>query len=191
MNWAVAWQNQQNGMCAQQRLRSAWASAQSDQGCPGWSEFSLCAQWIAKESSFLHADSEDSDQTGRMPRLIWVFAGRTNHFVGFVVRRLNWPDAKWTITPPLIKIQDKQRLFSDHFIRDRKHMYWFVLGFFHRYVILTGQSNLSINFCVRLIAFLLLYCKLLVIMPYWGIGYVMISTSIIIWRCHILPWMPL
>ena len=27
--------------------------------------------------NFLHADSEDSDQTGRMPRLIWVFAGRT------------------------------------------------------------------------------------------------------------------
>ena len=26
---------------------------------------------------FLHADSEDSDQTGRMPRLIGVFAGRT------------------------------------------------------------------------------------------------------------------
>ena len=55
------WQNQQNGMCAQQRLRLAWASAQSEQsllkkalvlsnplstaktlirlgGCPGWSE---------------------------------------------------------------------------------------------------------------------------------------------------------
>ena len=30
------------------------------------------------------AHSEDSDQTGRMPRLIWVFAGRTGHFVGFV-----------------------------------------------------------------------------------------------------------
>ena len=27
--------------------------------------------------SFRHADSEDSDQTGRMPRLILVFAGRT------------------------------------------------------------------------------------------------------------------
>ena len=27
-------------------------------------------QWVAKDSSFLHADSEDSDQTGRMPRLI-------------------------------------------------------------------------------------------------------------------------
>ena len=44
---------------------------------PVWSESSLCAQWIAKDPSFLHADSEDSDQTGRMPRLIWVFAGRT------------------------------------------------------------------------------------------------------------------
>ena len=28
------------------------------------------AQWVAKYPSFLHADSEDSDQTGRMPRLI-------------------------------------------------------------------------------------------------------------------------
>ena len=33
----------------------------------------------------LHADSEDSDQTGRMPRLIWVVAGRTlTLFVCFV-----------------------------------------------------------------------------------------------------------
>ena len=29
--WAASWQNQRNGMCAQRRLRSAWASAQSDQ----------------------------------------------------------------------------------------------------------------------------------------------------------------
>ena len=33
-------------------------------------ESSLCAQWVVKDPSFLHADSEDSDQTGRMPRLI-------------------------------------------------------------------------------------------------------------------------
>ena len=34
--WATSWQNQQSGMCAQRRLRSAWASAQSDQSlrCP-------------------------------------------------------------------------------------------------------------------------------------------------------------
>ena len=57
-------------MCAQRRLRSAWASTQSDQP-------SLWAQWVAKDPSFLHADNEDSDQTGRMPSLIWVFAGRT------------------------------------------------------------------------------------------------------------------
>ena len=42
---------------------------------PAWSESSLCAQWVAKDPSFLHADSKESDQTGRMPRLIWVFAG--------------------------------------------------------------------------------------------------------------------
>ena len=34
--WAAAWQNQQNDLCAQLRLRSAWASAQFDQSlrCP-------------------------------------------------------------------------------------------------------------------------------------------------------------
>ena len=45
--------------------------------CPVWSESSLCAQWVAKDPSFLHVGREDSDQTGQMPRLIWVFVGRT------------------------------------------------------------------------------------------------------------------
>ena len=36
----------------------------------------------------LHADSEDSDQTGRMTSLIWVFAGRTYYFVGFIMHWL-------------------------------------------------------------------------------------------------------
>ena len=53
-----------------------------------WSESSLCAQWVVKDPSFLHADSEDSDQTGRMPRLIWVFVGRTATLVIFLMRRL-------------------------------------------------------------------------------------------------------
>ena len=44
---------------------------------PIWSESSPCAQWVAKDPICFHADSEDSDQTGRMHRLIWVFAGRT------------------------------------------------------------------------------------------------------------------
>ena len=39
---------------------------------------SLCALRIAKDPRYLHADSEDSGQ-------ICVFAGRTGHFVGFVM----------------------------------------------------------------------------------------------------------
>ena len=56
--------------------------------CPVWSESSQYAQWVAEDPMCLHADSEDSDQTGRMPRLIWVFDGRTDHFAGFVELQL-------------------------------------------------------------------------------------------------------
>ena len=58
--------------------------------CPVWSESSLCVHWVAKDPMFLHANSEDFDQTGRIPRLIWVFAGRTDHFVGFIMLPLIW-----------------------------------------------------------------------------------------------------
>ena len=50
-------------------------------------ESSLWTQWVAKNPSCLHADSEDSDQTGRMPRLICHRWAHT-HFVGFVMSRL-------------------------------------------------------------------------------------------------------
>ena len=53
---------------------------------PVGSESSLSA-WRKLGSWATHwAHSEDSGQTGRMPRLIWVFAGRTDHIVGFVMR---------------------------------------------------------------------------------------------------------
>ena len=45
--------------------------------CLVWPDSLLSAQTVAKGLSYLNADSEDSDQTGRMPRLIWVCAGRT------------------------------------------------------------------------------------------------------------------
>ena len=64
--------------------------------CPVWSESSLCTQWVAKDPSFLHANSEDSDKTERTPRLIWVFAGRT-HFVGFIMSRLNYHDLDFSL----------------------------------------------------------------------------------------------
>ena len=56
-------------------------------GFPGWSESSLCAQWVAKDPGCF-VQTEKTDQTGQMPRLIWVFAGRTGHFVSFVMRWL-------------------------------------------------------------------------------------------------------
>ena len=56
-------------LSAQRRLRSAWTSAQS----------SLCAQWVTQDPRLLHADSEVSDQSGWMPRLIC--AGRKCHLL--------------------------------------------------------------------------------------------------------------
>ena len=74
------------------------ANAQISLGiCPVWSESLLYTLWVAKDRNFLHADNEDSDQTGQMPWLIWVFAGRTDHFVGFEVRWLKpWYYCKYT-----------------------------------------------------------------------------------------------
>ena len=54
---------------------------------PLWSESPPCAQWVDKKKGFFLRTAK-TDQTGRMPRLIWVFAGRTSHFVGFVFLRL-------------------------------------------------------------------------------------------------------
>ena len=61
---------------------------------PVWSE-SLPSAWRKLGSVATHwAHSEDSDQTGRMPRLIWVFVVRTCHFIGFVMRQLNYQTLK-------------------------------------------------------------------------------------------------
>ena len=54
---------------------------------PVWSESSLRAQWVAKDLSFLHADSEDwSDWANAQADLSlrWTHS----HFAGFVMRRL-------------------------------------------------------------------------------------------------------
>ena len=63
--------------------------------CPVWSEYLLSAHWVPKVPRFLHGYREDSDQTGRMPSLIWVFAGRTGHFVTFVMLWLFLIHAFW------------------------------------------------------------------------------------------------
>ena len=79
------------------------AKTQISQGIrPVWSAFSLSAwrklglfclpfwvlsyPWLATH----WAHSEDYDQTVRIPRLIWVFAGHPGHIVGFIVQRLKY-----------------------------------------------------------------------------------------------------
>ena len=76
--WAASWHNQQNGKCAQRRLTSAWAvrpvrflAVRMQK--PWVLSYPLSAQrrlWSAWASSWS------------------VFGGRTDHFVGFVMRRL-------------------------------------------------------------------------------------------------------
>ena len=54
---------------------------------PVWSESSLSAQWVAKDTSFLHADSDDwSDWADAQADLSHRWAH--SHFVGFVMSRL-------------------------------------------------------------------------------------------------------
>ena len=54
---------------------------------PVWSESSLCAQGITKDPRFLRVNSKDSNQTERMPRLNWIFGGRS-HLGGFAILRI-------------------------------------------------------------------------------------------------------
>ena len=76
---------------------SSWCEPRHDKTnkmcvCPVWSESSLCSQWVATDPMFLHANSADSDQTGR----IWVFAQGAHSFCWFchvtahVMLRICW-----------------------------------------------------------------------------------------------------
>ena len=74
------WENVRSDMCAQRRLKSACAFAQSDQSSlSAWRNFASLA--------IQNASSEDSDQTARMRRLIWIFAGRTCPKLRFLTLR--------------------------------------------------------------------------------------------------------
>ena len=94
--WAAIWQKPTKWLCAQQRLRSAWASAQSDQslrcphegGCPGWSESSLGAKsfcWFWHDvAHIMCAISEGSVETACSPKrsltisILFIWAGSIN-----------------------------------------------------------------------------------------------------------------
>ena len=73
---------------------------------PVWSESLLCTYWVAKDPKFPHFDSRDSDQTGRIPRLIWVFTGRTGHFLCPATRKwrgiMLYPPKFWVSVRPSV-----------------------------------------------------------------------------------------
>ena len=77
-------------VCAQRRLRSAWASAP---------ESSPCAQWVDKGSRFLHADSEDcSDWADSICWLCQVAAQRMVKMVTVWWQgSLIWWDPSWQL----------------------------------------------------------------------------------------------
>ena len=78
--WAASWQNQWHVRPSKTQISLGI--------CPVWSESSL-STWRQLGSLATHwAHSEDSDQTGQMPRLIRVFPGCTCQFFGFVMKWL-------------------------------------------------------------------------------------------------------
>ena len=118
---------------------------------PVWSESLLCAQWVAKDSSFLHADSEDSDETGQTPRLIWVFGGRTCHFVGFVMSKLI--SSKVRLSQKQLTLEESTNycvgiedfhLLTKSFEKNMVFVHFFsVVIKFETHVSLDGQSNVN------------------------------------------------
>ena len=77
--WAATWENVPSNMCAQRRLKSACASAQSDQSlrCP---HEETLYPWLSKLRPLKILI--------RLCRLIWIFVGRTYSKVRFLTLRL-------------------------------------------------------------------------------------------------------
>ena len=87
---------------------------------PVWSESSLSA-WRNIGSLVTHwAHSEDSDQTGRMPRLIWAFAGRT---ATLSVLSCRGSFLQLILTMMSVEINKQEKLHRRHFIIV-KHIWW-------------------------------------------------------------------
>ena len=106
---------------------------------PVWSESSLCAHWVAKDPSFLDANTENSDQTRRSLR--WAHS----HIVGFVVLRLKSPFLqfcwKWNQCSYRHVYTVKMRLHCD-----RNHLHFlYIYIYIYTYIYITGKVILSPN----------------------------------------------
>ena len=76
--------NVPSDMCVQRRLKSACASVRSECSFSTWINFSFLL--------IQNAPSGNSDQTVRIRRLIWIFAGRTGPNVRFLTLQFKWND---------------------------------------------------------------------------------------------------
>ena len=79
--WAASWQNQQNDLCSLQRLRSAWASTQSDQS-------SLSAGRNIGSSATHWAHCEDSDRWAHRS-FCWFCDGSIIFLINQLLQNLN------------------------------------------------------------------------------------------------------
>ena len=59
--------------------------------CPVRSESSLCVQWVAKVPTYLHVDSEDSDQTRRMQDVGYFYDYGNALFRIYMMKKLSHP----------------------------------------------------------------------------------------------------
>ena len=83
------WKGEHERLCAmKRRLGSGRISPPAGfEPATPWSEVGS-ANRSATRTLRLFMQTTKIDQTGHMPRLIWVFARRTGHFVGFVMLQL-------------------------------------------------------------------------------------------------------
>ena len=67
IRWAASLMTKPTKWLRANKMTGRTAKTQISLGIrPVWSESSLCAHWVTKDPSILHADSEDSDQPGRL-----------------------------------------------------------------------------------------------------------------------------
>ena len=108
--WAATWQNQQSD-CA--------PSEDSDQPGhpPNLIRVFACAQWVAKDASFLHAHSEDwSDWVDAQADLSLRWAH--SHLIGCVILRLKWLYwPVWDIRWVLREFSPRQTFYPDTGVR--------------------------------------------------------------------------
>ena len=94
-----------------------------------WSEYSLSTWRNLVSLAIRNALSEDSDQTARMRRLIWIFVGRTCPEIRFWTFRLNYGLIKTTFSPVFIMSQECYNWINpDQIISKMIHICIFILN---------------------------------------------------------------